>query len=121
VVGFAAGLLGALAMAFVQHAVGREAGIVDYDAWVDLGLRFGLGAMAGDSAKSFVKRQLGIAPGSPWVPFDQLDFVLGALVLVRPRAALSPGDVGVVVGLSVGGHVVVNHVAYWLGVRDERW
>jgi hypothetical protein len=32
-----------------------------------------------DSVKSFVKRRVGIAPGAPWIPFDQLDFVIGAL------------------------------------------
>jgi CDP-2,3-bis-(O-geranylgeranyl)-sn-glycerol synthase len=47
--------------------------------------RFGLGAMADDSAKSFFKRRLGIPPGSPRIPFDQLDFVLRALIFVAPR------------------------------------
>jgi CDP-2,3-bis-(O-geranylgeranyl)-sn-glycerol synthase len=77
--------------------------------------------MAGDSAKSFFKRRLGIPPGSPWIPFDQLDFVLGAMILVAPRSALSLGDIAIVLTLTVGGHIVVNHVGYWLGVRDVKW
>jgi len=41
----------------------------------------GFGALAGDAAKSFFKRQLNIAPGKPWPLFDQLDYVLGALLV----------------------------------------
>jgi CDP-2,3-bis-(O-geranylgeranyl)-sn-glycerol synthase len=121
VIGFAAGLVGALATTFVQHVIGREAPIVDYEHWVGLGLAFGLGAMGGDSAKSLVKRRLGIPPGRPWIPFDQVDFVLGALLLVAPRATLGLADVAIVLGVSFGGHVGVNHAAYWLGIRDVEW
>jgi CDP-2,3-bis-(O-geranylgeranyl)-sn-glycerol synthase len=121
VIGFAAGLLGALATTFVQHVIGGETRLVDHTRWGDVGLRFGLGAMAGDSAKSFFKRRLGIPPGRPWIPFDQLDFVLGALILVAPRSTLGLGDIALVLALSFGGHIAVNHAAYWLGIRDVKW
>jgi CDP-2,3-bis-(O-geranylgeranyl)-sn-glycerol synthase len=121
VIGFAAGLLGALTTSFVQHAIGYGVPIVDGDDWVGLGLRFGLGAMAGDSAKSFFKRRRGIPPGQPWLPFDQVDFVLGALTLVAPGSTLRLADVALVLGLSFGGHIAVNHAAYWLGIRDVKW
>jgi CDP-2,3-bis-(O-geranylgeranyl)-sn-glycerol synthase len=61
--------------------------------------------MAGDSVKNFVWRRLRIPPGAPWIPFDQLDFVLGALVLVAPRARPS----------------ACGTSAYWLGIRDVKW
>ena len=121
VLGFAAGLLGALATTLVQHLIGGKTGIVDYGRWVELGLRFGLGAMAGDCVKSFFKRRRRIPPGQPWIPFDQLDFVLGALVLVGPRATLGLGDVAIVLGLSFAGHILANHTAYWLGIREVKW
>jgi CDP-2,3-bis-(O-geranylgeranyl)-sn-glycerol synthase len=121
VMGFALGVLGALGTAFVQNVLGYQTGIVDHHEWFSLGAAFGLGAMAGDSAKSFFKRRLGIPSGSPWIPFDQLDFVLGALMLVAPRSALSLGDIAIVVSLTFGGHIAVNHVAYWLGIRDVKW
>jgi CDP-2,3-bis-(O-geranylgeranyl)-sn-glycerol synthase len=47
--------------------------------------------MSGDALKSLVKRRVGIAPGAPWIPWDQLDFALGALVLVWGRTALARG------------------------------
>lgn len=47
-----------------------------------LGILYGLGALGGDAIKSFFKRRIGIAPGKNWIPFDQLDFVIGSLALV---------------------------------------
>lgn len=41
----------------------------------------GCGALLGDAAKSFFKRQFNIDPGASWRPFDQIDFILGAIVL----------------------------------------
>jgi len=40
-----------------------------------------VGAISGDLVKSFIKRRLGIASGSHWLLFDQLDFVIGGLLL----------------------------------------
>lgn len=38
------------------------------------------GALLGDLVKSFFKRRMDIVPGKPWIPFDQLDWLLGAFV-----------------------------------------
>ncbi|MEF8848839.1 MAG: CDP-2,3-bis-(O-geranylgeranyl)-sn-glycerol synthase [Candidatus Thermoplasmatota archaeon] len=37
------------------------------------------GALTGDIIESFFKRRLGKKRGEDWIPFDQLDFILGAL------------------------------------------
>ncbi len=121
VVGFVAGIAAAVIVSFLESRLGWGAGVATDAGWLDLGARMGLGAMLGDTAKSFFKRRRGVPPGGTWIPFDQLDFVLGALVLVWPRAALSLADVAVVLALSFVGHILVNHVGYWLGVRDARW
>jgi CDP-2,3-bis-(O-geranylgeranyl)-sn-glycerol synthase len=120
VVGFGAGVLAAVVVTAAQSRIAWPGGLVAYDHWVALGLRFGTGAMAGDAAKSFVKRRLGIAPGKPWIPWDQLDFVLGALALVWGQAALSWPDVAIVLLLSATGHILVSRVGYWIGVRDVK-
>ncbi len=39
------------------------------------------GALLGDVIESFFKRRIGKDRGQDWVPFDQLDFLLGALGL----------------------------------------
>ena len=37
------------------------------------------GALLGDIIKSFFKRRIGKKRGEDWIPFDQIDFVLGVL------------------------------------------
>jgi CDP-2,3-bis-(O-geranylgeranyl)-sn-glycerol synthase len=119
--GFAIGVLAAMATTLIQSRIAWEGALVAPEPWLTLGLRFGVGAMAGDTAKSFVKRRAGIAPGRPWLPWDQLDFVLGALALVWGAAALSWVDLATILVSSVIGHVLVNHLAYRLGIRDVKW
>jgi CDP-2,3-bis-(O-geranylgeranyl)-sn-glycerol synthase len=119
VLGFAAGVCGAVLVTLIQSRIAWDGSLTAYDAW--LGLRFGVGAMAGDSAKSFLKRRVGIPPGARWVPFDQLDFVVGALVLTASRASLSWLDVALILAVTAAGHVLVNHLGYWLGIRDTKW
>jgi CDP-2,3-bis-(O-geranylgeranyl)-sn-glycerol synthase len=38
------------------------------------------GALLGDIIESFFKRRIGKERGKDWIPFDQLDFLVGALV-----------------------------------------
>ncbi len=38
------------------------------------------GALSGDIIESFFKRRRGIKRGKDWIPFDQLDFILGVLI-----------------------------------------
>ncbi len=121
VVGFAAGVLAAVVVTLAQSRIAWPNGLVAYDHWIALGLRFGAGAMGGDAAKSFVKRRLGIAPGKRWIPWDQVDFVLGALILVGRQATLSWADVAIILLVSAAGHILVSHAGYWIGVRDVKW
>ena len=37
------------------------------------------GALIGDILESFFKRRIGKKSGEDWIPFDQLDFIIGAL------------------------------------------
>jgi CDP-2,3-bis-(O-geranylgeranyl)-sn-glycerol synthase len=48
------------------------------------GFLLGTGALLGDCIKSFFKRRVNIAPGQSWVPFDQVDWILGALLFTLP-------------------------------------
>jgi CDP-2,3-bis-(O-geranylgeranyl)-sn-glycerol synthase len=40
----------------------------------------GFFALVGDSVKSYFKRKVGIERGVSWIPWDQIDWVLGAIV-----------------------------------------
>jgi CDP-2,3-bis-(O-geranylgeranyl)-sn-glycerol synthase len=119
VLGFVSGVCAAILVASLQALIAWPGSLVPADPW--LGIRLGLGAMAGDSAKSFVKRRLGIPPGARWIPFDQLDFVAGALLLTCSRASLTWVDVAAIAVLTFVGHILVDHLGYWLHIRDTRW
>ena len=121
VAGFVAGVLSAVVVCWVQSRLAWSGAIAVHAGWLDLGVRMGAGAMTGDCVKSFFKRRRGVPPGGTWVPFDQLDFVVGALAFAWPRAALGWPDVALALALGFVGHILVNRLGYWLGVRDTTW
>jgi CDP-2,3-bis-(O-geranylgeranyl)-sn-glycerol synthase len=121
VVGFALGVAAAVEVTFVQSRVRWSGSLVSYDQWLLLGLSCGIGALGGDSIKSLIKRRLGIPPGQSWIPADQLDFIVGGLLVLTFWARLSWLDVAAVLTLSFVGDVIVNHVGYYLRIRDAKW
>jgi CDP-2,3-bis-(O-geranylgeranyl)-sn-glycerol synthase len=121
VIGAAAGTTVAIVAAFVQSRIQWQGSVIDYASWPTIGLLLGVGAMGGDAAKSFLKRRRGIAPGERWVPADQLDFVIGALILMAPAVKLSWADVAIILAASFVGDIVVNQLAYRLGIRASAW
>lgn len=46
------------------------------------GVLSAVGALGGDSLKSFFKRRTNIKPGESWFPFDQIDYIVGGLLLL---------------------------------------
>lgn len=121
VVGFALGVLTGLVAAAAQASISTPLALVDYRYWLPLGLAFGFGAMAGDSFKSLLKRKVGVAAGARWFPFDQLDFVVGALLLVAYWARLSWSDVATILIVSLIGDLLVNRFAFRLHIKDTPW
>jgi CDP-2,3-bis-(O-geranylgeranyl)-sn-glycerol synthase len=119
--GFALGVTVAIGAAYVQSAIDWEGSLVSYDNWPLIGLALGFGALGGDTLKSFFKRARGIPPGESWVPADQLDFVLGALIFAWPWARLDWSDVLIIVAVSFVGDIAVNQAAYRLKIRDTGW
>jgi len=104
-----------------QAGVARELALFDYGAHPVLpGALMGLAAGVGDAVKSFFKRRAGIAPGRPWLVFDQLDFLVAsylALLLVWTPPLMTTL---LCVPVILGGHVVVTTLGYWLGLK-EAW
>ena len=121
VLGFLLGVSVSLVVTAVQARLALSWSLLDYRWWPLLGLGFGVGALGGDALKSLAKRRIGIAPGRPWVPFDQLDFVLGALLLVGWFSALNLMDVLLIVVVSFVADLVVNRVSFALGIKRTPW
>lgn len=100
----------------------RQWALIDYgDFSIWLGFCLGLGAILGDLVKSYYKRKDKIAPGKPWIPFDQLDFVVGGII--GSFFIYVPAVEVVVVLLVVSPflHITATRIAYWLGIRKEKW
>ncbi|MBL7055752.1 CDP-archaeol synthase [Candidatus Woesearchaeota archaeon] len=95
--------------------------IVDYSNWLIIGFLMGSGAIIGDLIESFAKRRLGYESGKPFVPFDQTDFIIGALVFVYPVINLGISKVTIILTLSFFLHIFVNHIAFYTGIRNEKW
>ena len=84
-----------------------------------MGLFMGFGAMAGDAIKSFFKRQIGVEPGHSWVPFDQLDFVLGGFLASLPFFTLSIKLYALGIFLALVLHPTINVIAWILRLQDK--
>lgn len=109
-----AGIVAAIESPFIYHA------LPDDHVWFVLaGMAMGAGALLGDAVESFFKRQAKVAPGESWFPFDQIDYILGGLLVVLPFIAWNPVLLAQVFLLYFGLHVVVVFVAYKLGLRDK--
>lgn len=95
--------------------------------WVVLAYALGLGALTGDAVESFVKRRTGRDRGEKWFPWDQLDFILGALLfglLAAPTrffTLFTPQRLVVIVLLTPALHLLVNWIGYNLGLKKVPW
>ena len=122
--GFVAGvvagtLTGAVEMMVLQSI--RPSFSPPYDFSILLGFLISLGALAGDLVHSFVKRRLSLREGSSLPVADQLDFVVGALLLsaiVSPPPLLT---VALILVITLPTHLLTNFVAYVLRVKKTPW
>jgi CDP-2,3-bis-(O-geranylgeranyl)-sn-glycerol synthase len=125
--GFAAGWLLALGLALLQfwlydtYQSVRDFYLIDISpinvvVWATA---LSLGALGGDAIKSFFKRQIDVAPGKNWVPFDQLDFVIGTFIAVSffVDMPLRFYVIGLALGLFL--HPLVNLLGWVLQIKDK--
>ena len=117
------GIINAIMIAFIQHIIFTKTGfgLINYSDWLSVGLLLGAGAIFGDAIKSFFKRRFNILPGKSWFPFDQIDFVIGALLFVSLMYFPGWFESFIIIIISGSGHIVVNHSAFYLKIRKEKW
>ncbi len=84
-----------------------------------MGLFMGFGALIGDAVKSFFKRQMNIAPGRSWVPFDQLDFVIGGAIASLPFIVLPFYMYVLTLFVALIIHPTFNVLAWILRLQDK--
>lgn len=79
------------------------------------------GAVLGDLLSAFFKRRLRLKPGAKFLPFDQINYVLGAALFLTPFLKI---DILVWFTLSVLTfflHIIVNRIGYLLGLHSSKW
>jgi len=88
---------------------------------VAVGIVASFGALLGDLLGAFLKRRLDIPPGSPLPVVDQLDFIMGALLLTSPLIRTTFGAAVILAVMTVPIHLFSNVVAYRLRLKKNRW
>jgi len=100
----------------------KNISLINYNNYSLLpGFLLSFGAMFGDIFKSFIKRRLNIAPGERFVPWDQLDFVIGALAFSYFLVRLSFINIIFIIIISFILHVIFNHIGYYLKINKKKW
>lgn len=110
-----------------QLAVARSAPLQNITAAVGyarlptwlLGPLFGLGALGGDAVKSFFKRRHGTRAGGSWLPFDQLDYIIGAIAVSLPFVVLSLRQYALIVAIWFAVHVCGTYLAWRVGLKQR--
>ncbi|MBI5123964.1 MAG: CDP-archaeol synthase [Candidatus Omnitrophica bacterium] len=123
IVGIITGILaaGAQKALFFNFDFFRTNTLVDYGRvnFILLGALMGGGALAGDLVKSFIKRRLGVPSGKPWFPWDQLDWIAGA-ILFSSIAYIPPAPAAVVTALLyVGVHLCSDRIVCRMGIKKR--
>jgi len=124
--GFFFGIIGAIVIAYVQFLLSRftlfsNISLLDYSNWLVIGFLIGFGALFGDSVKSFFKRRVGVAPGKPFIPWDQIDYSVGSLLLISIIYIPSWDLVIAVIVINFILHITANHIGYYIGIRKVKW
>ena len=97
----------------------RDLSAFDYRAVsVFFGAWMGLSGLLGDLIKSFIKRRLGISAGQSWIPFDQIDWIIGVLfgvsILFIPDTAFIIASL--IIGVAL--HFLTKVVGYFLHLNE---
>ena len=93
---------------------------IDYNTvtlW--LGILLGSGALFGDAVESFLKRKLNIPPGESWLPFDQIDYIIGGLLASWFIVGISVWQVIAIFIIWFGLHIVSSYGAYLFGLKER--
>jgi CDP-2,3-bis-(O-geranylgeranyl)-sn-glycerol synthase len=126
--GFVVGILAAALTAVIQSylysiGIGRTISYIDYHlaCGICIGITIGFGALFGDLVKSFIKRRLDLREGTPFVPWDQVDYAIGMIVF---SGLVLPMTLAMMVTLLISAptlSIIVTRIAFHLKIRKEKW
>jgi CDP-2,3-bis-(O-geranylgeranyl)-sn-glycerol synthase len=85
-----------------------------------LGFLMAFGAIFGDAVESFFKRRRGTGSGKPWIPFDQLDYIVGALLFTSFIFFPEWDLLIVLVIISLILPPITHYTGYLLGITKDK-
>lgn len=122
-VGIVTGILvaGLQAILFFNSDFFMRNTIVDYAKvnFILIGALMGGGALLGDLLESFVKRRLNKPSGKPWFPWDQIDWIIGAIVVSSIIYKPSAGVAITTILLYTVVHLTSDRVVCWMGIKKR--
>ncbi len=112
---------GIQAILFSNIAFLRNNTVVDYTRCncVLVGALMGAGALLGDLVESLIKRRLGKPSGKPWFPWDQADWIIGAMLLSSLVCVPALKIAAITLVLYIGVHLCSDRIVYKLGIKKR--
>lgn len=125
--GFVVGIIGAILTVFLEQLVYQNSSWIRTSVPLDylglnqyiLGSLLGFGALGGDAIKSFFKRQFTIQPGGMWFPYDQVDYIIGGILLSGLYIRLSLLQYAVIIAMWFLVHIVSTTLGYLLKLKNS--
>ncbi len=121
--GFLFAVLVAAIIAYIQSLLPVQSWLLiyDYNNPILFGALLGIGAMTGDAVKSFFKRKVGLKPGKSWMPFDQIDFIIGAYLFSLMIVNVPITVLLLLIIITIPLHLLTNYIGYKLKVKKNRF
>ncbi len=107
--------------AFVHWELVKDITYLNYSA-IHVGLlgaMLGAGALLGDAIESFFKRQCGVPSGRSWFPFDQIDYIVGGLLVSSLVIDMPHYRYWFIFAVWFVVHLLAGVIAYGLGLKAK--
>lgn len=85
------------------------------------GFLISLGTILGDLFFAFIKRRLKLKPGEKFLPWDQINYVLGAAILLTPIFKIDMIIWITILFLTFFLHIIVNRLGFILKIHEAKW
>lgn len=110
---------------FYQFSWIKEISLFNYEKInvLLLGFLLSSGAVFGDLFFAFLKRRLNLKPGAKFLPFDQINYVIGTYIFFSLTSFFKIDNLVwiVLLILTFFLHIIVNRLGYYLGLHRSKW